>query len=196
MHALSRLAQAGNAVQPDRAGNAFERLLTKKVCLQARPTSGMQRVANDNSAGAGLALHPCGQIDRFADHRQPLGMPGLALGEHDLAKADTDRGLKRAAKLQTERRQHLGLNRQRSTNRAQRIVAVGHGRTENRHHRIADIAFDHAAESMHHSINAPGVAANDGVQVFGVDFGGQAGEVGQVGEQDGDIAALAHRPAR
>ena len=196
MHALSRLAQAGNAVQPDRAGNAFERLLTKKVCLQARPTSGMQRVANDNSAGAGLALHPCGQIDRFADHRQPLGMPGLALGEHDLAKADTDRGLKRAAKLQTERRQHLGLNRQRSTNRAQRIVAVGHGRTENRHHRIADIAFDHAAESMHHSINAPGVAANDGVQVFGVDFGGQAGEVGQVGKQDGDIAALAHRPAR
>ena len=121
-------------------------------------------------------------------------MPNFSVGKHDFPKADANGGLQRPAKLPTECRQHLCLNGERGANRAERIVAVGHGRAKHRQHRVADVALDHAAKGMHDRGDALGVAAHDGVQVFGIDFGRKPGEIGQVGEQDGDITAFAHRP--
>ena len=52
------------------------------------------------------------------------------------------------------KRNHRLVNRERRAHRALRIVAMGERRAEDRHHVVADMFVDRAAETLHHHCRA------------------------------------------
>ena len=74
---------------------------------------------------------------------------------------------------------------------AARAVLVRDGRAEERHHAVARVLVDRALEAVDLGGDGLEAAIDDLVDVLGVAPLGQAREPGDVGEEHGDLAALA-----
>ena len=79
--------------------------------------------------------------------------------------------------------------------RALGVVLVGHRRAEERHHVVADVLVDRAAEALHLLAQPPQRAVHQRLDRLGVHALGHGGVAGQVGEQHGHLAALLGRCA-
>ena len=71
------------------------------------------------------------------------------------------------------------------------IVAMRLGGAEHGHHRIADVLVDRSPEVGHDAIDHFEIAAKQPVGLFGIKPIGERGEADNIGEQDGDLSALA-----
>jgi hypothetical protein len=80
---------------------------------------------------------------------------------------------------------------ERRARRPLRIVAVRHGCPEHRHHAVADVLVDGAAETLDQAIGELEEAIGHGVHGFGAELMGQAGVASQVAEQYGHLPPLA-----
>ena len=74
-------------------------------------------------------------------------------------------------------------------------VFVRDGRTEQGHDPITRVLVDGAFETMHLSRNTLKAAVDEVVHDLGIELLGERGEAGHVGEQDGDLLALAFEGA-
>ena len=70
---------------------------------------------------------------------------------------------------------------------------MGDRRTEHRHHGIANMLVDMAAEAGDHPVDSREKTRHHRVQILGVEAARQAGEPDQVREQDSDLAPLTGR---
>ena len=68
---------------------------------------------------------------------------------------------------------------------------MGDRRAEQRHHRVPHVFVDRAAIILDGPVGDGKEPRHQGVQLFGVEGARKFGETGDIGEQNGDLAALA-----
>ena len=79
--------------------------------------------------------------------------------------------------------------------RAHRIVIVRAGRTEKRHHGVADVLVDRTAIADDNAVDERGVTAHQLTDLFRIERLRHRGEPAEIGEENGDLPALACRLA-
>src|SRR5262249_14595892 len=89
-----------------------------------------------------------------------------------------------------EARQRL-VDLERGPGGTQGIIVMRDGRAEERHHGIADMLVDGAAEIRDDAVDEPRVAGDEVPQLLGIETLRQRGEAREIGEEDGDLAPLA-----
>ena len=148
--------------------------------------------------GSRRRLEPGGDVDRVAHHR--VAVADLA-GQH-LAGVDPDPQREvDVGRLRGDPRHvlvdllHRGLHRQAGAHRALRVVLVGDGGAEDRHHVVADVLVHAAAVADDLLSEASQRPVHDRLHGLGVHALGDRRVAGQVGEQDRCLAALLRQRA-
>jgi hypothetical protein len=85
---------------------------------------------------------------------------------------------------------HRVLHAERGANRTLRVVLVRDGRTEDRHHVVADVLVHAAAVALHLFTEAAQAALNEAFHGLGIHRLRHRRVTGQVSEHDGDLTAL------
>jgi hypothetical protein len=135
--------------------------------------------ADEDLAGLGDLLEPSGHVHGVADDER------VALARHDLARVHADPGL--------EAERGHGLHELgRGPHRPERVVLVGQGDAEDRHHGVADELLDRPAVPLEHLPGLLVVAAHRRPDGLWVEPLAHRGRPGQVAEEDGD--GLSHLP--
>ena len=179
---------AGQAPGAQRAVPAIHRHIVQDRHVHQSGQPGHQGVGQQRLAGSRQVLQPGGQVHRLAGYRVlPVRRAAGAAG-HDLARSQADVALER--RLQGR---HGAVDLQRRVNGPLCVVAMGDRCAEHRHHRIADVLVDHAAVALHHGVDRAEVAVQERVNLLRVALLGQSREAAEIGEEDGDLAALAGR---
>jgi hypothetical protein len=145
------------------------------------------RLAGEHGAGLGDRLDARGGVDKIArDHSLPLG----AERHGGLACQDAGPGFEvRRLELVSERRDGRDQIEGRAHG-ALGVVLLRHGRSPDRHHRVADELLHRAAVERDQALAAVEVAREELAHLLGVARLGERGKADQVGEEDGDQAAL------
>src|SRR5690606_37517828 len=81
-------------------------------------------------------------------------------------------------------------DRERGMGRALGVVVMGHGRAEDRHHAVTDVFVNGPAMLFEDAVDALEEAAEQRVQVLGIEFARKARVTRQISKQDGDLTAL------
>ena len=152
-------------------------------------------LAHGNRPGAARDLQPGRHVDRVAG--DGVGIP-YGAGQH-LAGIDPDAQGEGDAVgrlgLDVELL-HRGLHAQRGPDGALGVVLMGNRGAEQRHHVVADVLVDRAAEA-HDLLAEPAQAAiHHGLDGLGVHSLRHRGVAREVREQDAHLAALLRRRAR
>ncbi|MBM2823300.1 MAG: hypothetical protein HW413_2046 [Thermoleophilia bacterium] len=147
-------------------------------------------LAHVHRARVGGRLHAGGGVDQIArDHALAFGADrdGSLAGQHSCSCAQLG-----SADLVAERG-NGGHQVERGANRALRVV-LGRGRCPpDRHHGVPDELLDGTAVELDQASGRVEVAREELARVFGVALLGRCGEPDQVGEENGDEAALRGR---
>ena len=131
-----------------------------------------------------------GQIHRLAGQRESL--PGAAAATDDhLAGGDADmRPELPSGGLAYGRHGDL-VDRERGADRPLAVVAMRHGRAEDRHDAVAGVLIHRAPVVLDLAVDGPEEAEHQLVQLFGVELAGEPGVARQIGEQHGHLPPLA-----
>ncbi len=134
-----------------------------------------------------------GQVHRVAqDGVFPALLAAQAAGHH-LTAGDAHVDPQLAAELGAQRL-HGAVDVEGGADRAQRVVTMGDRGAEQRHHRIPHVLVDGAPVVLDGPVGDGEEARHQGMQLLGVEGGRELGKAGDVGEQDGDLAAFAAGP--
>ncbi len=148
------------------------------------------RVRDQDLAAACAIGEARGEVHRIAGHG--VFAVGVAAGpaRHHLTARDPDVDVDLAADLLAERR-HRVADRERGAGRPLGVVAVRDRRAEHRHHAVADVLVDPAAEGRDEAVGAREETAEQAVHLLGVELARKRGEAHQVDEQHAHLAPLA-----
>ena len=142
----------------------------------------MRALADENGAGRGDRLETGGRVHEIpGNHALVRGADrhGGFAGQHAGTRLDPlAQGPDRDHEVQC------------GPNGALRVVLVGRGRAPDGHHRVADELLDGATVPCDHVRRDLEVEAQGLADVLGVPLLGKRGEAHEIGEQDGDEAAL------
>ncbi len=174
---------------------AANRHRTGLVRLDEGRARAVDVVGDHGLARARDRVQPGGQVDGVARHRVGAVNGAARVGGHHLAARDADVGGKRAPELGRQRA-HGRVYARRGAQRPQRVVAVRDRRAEHAHDRVADVLVDRAAALRDQAVDQLEIAREQPVHVLGVEFARQLRVPREVGEQHGDLPALAGRPRR
>ena len=190
----SRLRQrAQHAMHHDGLGLALGRYRARGLEGKGVLGEPIRGLGHQDGPGLRRRQQPRGRVHGIARHRVGrLRAPAEATRHHrPRVKADVERH--RLAEpplpLPAERRgalQHV----QRRPHRPLRVVLVGHRRAEHRHDRVAHELLHEAViarDRLGQRVEERGL---EGAHHLGVEPLGQRGEAGQIGEEDGDLAAV------
>ena len=192
--ARARLAgQPARAPHPDRFVQALDRDLAQVVAVHVVQDGALDRLGDQGLAGLGEAVEARGQVHRVAQDRVFPALGAAQAAGHHLATGDAHVDPQFAAELGAQGL-HGAVDIESGADRAQRIVAMGDRRPEQRHHRIPHVLVDGAAIVLDGPVGDGEEARHQGMQLLGIERGRKLGEAGDVGEQDGDLAALAGGP--
>ena len=131
-----------------------------------------------------------GQVHRLAGQRESLPGPAAATGDH-LAGGDADMSLELPSGRLAYRRQGDVVDRERGADRPLAVVAMRHGRAEDRHDAVAGVLVHRAPVVLDLPVDGPEEAEHQLVQLFGVELVGEPGVARQIGEQHGHLPPLA-----
>ena len=139
-------------------------------------------------AGFGGRLHPRRDIGRVAED---VGLLAGARANHHRARIDADpRGQLGVRRLLVELRYRVE-DREARARGALGVVVVGLGIAEERHHAVAEVFRDMAAEALDRLRRRAMVAGDDLAPFFGVELAGNLGRADQVAEKHRQMAPLA-----
>ena len=187
--------QGGGAPDADRFRDALDCDLAAILTCHRALDRLVHRVGDQRLAGPGRALQPRRQVYGVAGHGVFAMMRAAEAAGDDLAAGDAAMHRELDSDLEAKRNHRL-VNRERRAYRALWIVAMGERRAEDRHHVVANMFVDRAAETLHDGIGDLEEAAEQAMRFFRIALAAQARVVGEVGEEDGDRASLPNRRAR
>ena len=181
---------AGGHERGDGLGLALEVQRLERVVGDRRRGGAARAVAHGDAARLPGRLQACGDVDGVADDR--VALPDRA--RQHLAGVDADPQLEGdvvevALELGVDLAHRL-LHAEGGANGALGVVLVRHRRPEDRHDVVADVLVDLAAEALDLLAQAPQAAVDERLDRLGIHALGDRGVAGEVGEQDGDLAAL------
>jgi hypothetical protein len=162
--------------------------------LEEAADGGLGGLAHYHTARPGSLLKARGQVGGISNRRvvHPQVVPDLP--HDDGPRVETDPHLQREPALGL----HLPvvisecpLDGERGVSRAPRAVLVSDGRAKERHHAVAGVLVDRALEPVDLGRDQLEASVNDAVHVLGVQLLGESGEARDVGEEDGNLTALA-----
>ena len=177
---------------PRRNGLRLALELERLECLVAHGGHGgsHRALANGHAAGPRRALQPGGHVHGVAGHRV-AGTHGAGehlAGVHAHAQVEVDAGREALVHLV-----HGGLHAEAGAHGALGVVLVRHGRAEDRHHVVADVLVDGAAVALDLLAEPHQGAVDERLHGLWVHALGHGGVAGQVGEEDGHLAAFLRR---
>ena len=169
-------------------------LLAEVERLEEPADRPVRRFADQHAAGAGRLLEPRRDVRRVADRGVVHPQVVADAADDDRARVEADAhpeagpcaGLELAA---VDRGR--ALDAERGVDGPPRAVLVRDGRAEERHHAVARVLVDGALEAVDLGGDPLEAPVHDRVHVLGVELLGEAREPGDVGEEHGDLAALA-----
>ncbi len=150
----------------------------------------MDRVGDQRLAGLGQAVQARGQVHRVTQDRVFPALLAAEAAGHHLAAGNAHVNPQFTAEVGAKSL-HGALDVEGGADRAQRIVAMGDRRAEQRHHRISHVLVDRATIVLDGPVGGGEKTRHQVVQLFGVEGARKVRETRDVGEQDGDLAALA-----
>ena len=184
---------AGDAAQPPDAGGraqSLERHLPERVAHAAAAKRALDPVGDHGQSRCGDTNEPRREIHRIAEHGVVV-RGGAANGAgHHLAAGDPHMRLDRVACRLVRPRQRL-VDVERGAGGAERVVVMRPRRAEQRHDGVPDVLVDRAAVADDDAVDERREAGNELAHLLRIKLLRQCGEPGDVGEQDGDLAALA-----
>ena len=155
---------------------------------------GQRLRSQQDRAGLGHLLHARGQVRALTDCRVVHVQVGADRPDHDVTRVQPHANLDRyaeAAKHALGVTLHRLLHPKRRVARAHRVILVGDGGAEQRHDPVAHHLIDGALVTVHglHHVLEHGVEKL--ARLLGVAVGEQLHRALEVGEQHGDLLALA-----
>jgi hypothetical protein len=183
------LAKTRDAPRPDRLRLPLQLERTDRLELDRRSDRERRHLPDDDASGVGRRLETGGNVDRVAGDR-PTFRGRLAV--HRLAARDADAEAQ-GARVEPELRADALDRRDEGEPRADRALGVVVARrrsSEHRHRCVADELLQQPAVPVDRLPNRLEVRVLDDGHVLGVEPLGQGREADEVGEEDGDDAAL------
>ncbi len=162
-----------------------------RVLVADDRTRGSIRLLADEDAvdGSGLLQTRCRVDDVAGD--DPFSLRRTRGERHEsLSGVDCDADLQFELRLGSIQLFNGRAHREGGSDCTFRIVAVDHGRSENRHHGVAYELLDRAAKGLDLAPDASEVWREDRPHVFRIEPFCAGGEADQIREQDGDDLAL------
>ena len=181
--------QADGLPGRDRLGLALEVERADLAVVDRVAGGAIGALADGHRLGATGGLQARGHVDGVAGDR--VGVAHRAgqdlAGVHAHPQREVDVVLR--ARLGVDLLHRL-LHAQGGADRALGVVLVGHRRAEQGHDVVADVLVDGAAVALDLLAQAPQEALDHRLEGLGVEALGHRGVAGEVGEEDGDLAAL------
>ena len=188
------LAQAGDAPDLNRFGDAFERMRAEPLAGKDVADEIVRSGADQNGVGTGEALQTGGEVGRVADDRLlARGAFADRLADHHEPARDTDAhgeaGPVAAGYPGVERR-HRFEDREASANRALGVlllrVRVAEINEDAIAHELGDVAIETPDSFAHRLL----IGADHIAHVLGIEPRREVGRIRQVAEHHGQVAAL------
>ena len=174
---------------------ALDRLLAQILGVDAVRHAGVHRLRYQRVAGPGERIQPGGQVHRVAGDRVLGRGAAREYGRHHFAAGDADVQLERVCERVAQLR-GTRVQVERGAHRPLGVVAVGNRCAEHRQHAVAGMVDDAAAVGGDGAIGERVEAVQQRLHVLGIHAGAQRGVAGDIGEQNGGLAALAGRRGR
>ena len=187
-------AQADQAEGRDGGGIALEAERGQRLEFEQGAGELVDGLRDQDGAGVGVLLQARRQVDRVADGGVVHHQAGThAAHDHRAAvQADVQAQLLVAVALLyllVEER-HLGLHVERGADGHFGVVFLGDGRAKDGHDAIPDELIDHALKLIDAARHQPGKLLDQHEQLFIIEALGEAGKTGEIGKQQGNVAAL------
>jgi hypothetical protein len=157
----------------------------QRACVYAIAHQAVRLATEQDLAWLRSLLQPCRNVDRITGRDR---LPRRGIAGHHLAGVDPDPGFEPDAPARVElvvetdqRAPHLVGG----PHRAEGIVLVQHGNTEDGHHGVADELLDRASVPFQHGAHLVEIAQHHAPQSLGFDVLAEVREARHITEHDG-----------
>ena len=169
-------------------GDTLERLRPALLDHEQPRHQPVRRIGDQHCTRRRRRLHPRGDIGRVAEN---VRLPATARADHYRARIDSDPRRQLRLRLVFVELCDGVEDRETRTRGALPIIVVRHGITAKRHHAVAQILRDMAAEALDRLGRRAMVTRNDFAPFLGIELRGKGGRAHEVAEQDRQMPAFA-----